>query len=89
MTDVPYSGVPSVAPTAAPPDDYQRIQVNPEEFGGAIAAGEEKAGQAAVQAATDLFDIAQFHGQVNVDDQINHTISAWECPSSCVVPRRC
>jgi hypothetical protein len=63
---------------ATPSDDYQRIQANPEEFGGAIATGEERAGQGAVQAATNLFDIAQFHGQVNVDDQINHTISAWD-----------
>ncbi|HEX4044007.1 MAG TPA: hypothetical protein VHY10_20090 [Xanthobacteraceae bacterium] len=36
---------PSVAPTGAPGDDYQRIQTSPEMFGGAIARGEEKLGQ--------------------------------------------
>jgi len=78
MADVPYSGVPQVSPLATPSDDYQRVQTNPNQFGGAIAAGEERAGQGLVQTGTNLFDIAQFHGQVNVDDQINHTISAWD-----------
>jgi hypothetical protein len=51
MAQVPYGdGVPDVAPRTEAPDDYQREQANPAEFGGLIAQGAEKAGAGALQA---------------------------------------
>ena len=67
--------VPSVAPDSRPPDDYQRINAKPEQFGGLVAQGLEKAGQGIQKAGENIFDIAQFQGKVNADDQVNHYIT--------------
>ncbi len=65
MATVPYSGSgPDVAPDSRPPDDYTRLDVNPDQFGAAIGKGLDQHG-AGVQKAQ------QFYGQVSVDDQIN------------------
>ncbi len=57
-------GVQSVAPSAEAPNDYQRIQSSPTEFGSAIGAGAEKAGAAVSQAG-------QFWGQIQTDGSLN------------------
>ena len=76
MANVPYGeGVPEVAPDTSVPDDYQHINATPASFGGLIAQGEEKAGQGITQASTAAFDIAQFRGKINSDDQTNHYIT--------------
>ena len=66
MANVPYSaGQSEVAPNAAPPDDYQRIQSSPADFGGQIAQGGEKLGQGAIGAG-------KFWGEVQVDGELNN-----------------
>ena len=76
MAQEPYTGVPTVQPAAAPPEDYLRVQANPEEFGGFIAQGEQKAGQGLEQTAGNLFNIEEFRGKINVDDQVNQWMTA-------------
>src|ERR1017187_10005395 len=72
MAQVPDSaGVQQVEPDTRLPDDYQHIQANPDQFGGLIAQGEEKAGQDLTQTSDNLFNIAEFQGKVNTDDQVN------------------
>ncbi len=44
MARFAFSGVPEVAPTGAPGNDYERIQASPEMFGGLIAGAEQKLG---------------------------------------------
>jgi hypothetical protein len=75
MPDVPYSGVPTVAPDSRPPDDYLRVQPTPSSFGGLIAEGLQKAGTGVSQAAENLFDIQQLHDKTATDDQVNHVMS--------------
>src|ERR1700722_342684 len=58
-------GLPTVAPRAAPPDDYIHLQTSPNMFGGAIASGEQALGQGATKAG-------QFYGQVAADDATNN-----------------
>lgn len=77
MAEVPYSGVPSVAPDSRPPDDYQRIDAKPEQFGAAIGKGLQQAGQGVANAGENVFDISKFQGKVNTDDQGNHTVSRY------------
>ena len=68
MASVPYNnGVPEVAPDARPPDDYQRIQSSPDDFGGAIARGGEKFGEG-LHAAT------HFWGEVQTDGVLNDSM---------------
>jgi hypothetical protein len=56
--------VPEVVPSATPPDDYQRIQSSPAEFGGLIGQATEKGGA----------QIHQLGGEVlNVYDQLAST----------------
>jgi hypothetical protein len=50
MARIPYDPVADVAPQTQAPNDYQRIQTNPGQFGAAIGEGEEKLGAG----ATDL-----------------------------------
>jgi Transglycosylase SLT domain len=69
VSDVPYSPVPSVAPDARPPDDYQRIAVKPEQFGASIARGLQQAGQGAENAG-------KFFGQVAADDVSNQFMTS-------------
>lgn len=65
MANVPYSeGVPDVAPSGRPPNDYQNIQANPNQFGGLIAQGEQQFGAGATKAA-------EFYGQVAADNASN------------------
>jgi hypothetical protein len=64
VAQVPYSGVPTVSPQTSVPDDYQRIQTDPGQFGGLIAQGLEKAGAGALKAG-------QFYGEVAADDATN------------------
>ena len=65
MAQVQYSeGVPDVAPRTEAPEDYQREQANPAEFGGLVAQGAEKAGAGALGAA-------KFFGQVAADNASN------------------
>lgn len=76
MANLNYDeGVPSVAPETSAPDDTRRINANPDQFGGLIAKGVEKAGQGVEQASTNIFDISQFRGKINSDDQTNHYIT--------------
>src|ERR1019366_5172457 len=78
MAQVPDSaGVQQVEPDTRLPDDYQHIQANPDQFGGLIARGEEKAGQGLTEASTNLFNIRDFQGKVNTDDQYNHTADGF------------
>src|ERR1017187_9409020 len=72
MAQVPDSaGVQQVEPDTRLPDDYQHIQANPDQFGGLIARGEEKAGAGLTEASTNLFNVVDFQGKVNTDDQVN------------------
>lgn len=76
MAQVPYDqGVPSVTPDTTAPDDYQRERATPEEAGGLVAKGLENAGQGLEKASANIFDISQFVGKINVDDQVNHWIT--------------
>ena len=60
-----YEGeTPTVAPSATAPDDYQRINTNPNMFGGAIAQSVGALGQGAL-------DTAKFFGTVQTDDAVN------------------
>lgn len=68
MAAVPNQVVPSVAPPAAPPDTYQRIQTSPDEFGAGIAQGLERIGQGALAAS-------RFFGEVAADDAYNQYAS--------------
>ena len=66
MATVPYSGSgPDVTPDTRAPDDYQRIETNPDMFGASIGKGLDQLG-AGVQTAQKFF------GQVAADDQTNH-----------------
>lgn len=55
---------PSVEPTATPPDDYQRINANPRQFGTQVGAAVEDLGQ-------HLSQVGKFFGQVAADDATN------------------
>ena len=57
----PYA---TVAPRGATPDDTLHVRASPDEFGGQIAQGLERAGQGATKAAT-------FFGQVAADNASN------------------
>ena len=57
------------------PDDYQHERATPEEAGGLIAKGLENLGQGTEKAAANIFDISQFVGKINVDDQVNRWIT--------------
>ena len=86
MAQVPYGqGIPEVAPEVRTPDDLSHVQVNPEQFGAAVGHATSQAGQslegagtALKQTAENLFNIADFQGKVNTDDQVNKWISAKE-----------
>lgn len=72
MAEVPYGGgIPQVAPEGRPPDDYQHIRAEPDQFGALIGQGLEKAGQGLKQTGENLFDIHQFQDKVDADDQVN------------------
>lgn len=76
MAQVPYDGgVPTVAPTATPPDAYQRIQASPDAFGASIGRGLEKAGAGVEQTSANLFDASKFWGSVQVDGSLNNSFS--------------
>jgi hypothetical protein len=65
VAQVPYEGgAPTVSPEVRAPDDYQHIQVNPEQFGAAVGQGLEKFGAGATKAG-------QYFGEVAADDQFN------------------
>ena len=69
MATVPYSGAgPDVTPDTRAPDDYQRIETNPDMFGASIGKGLDQL-EAGIQKAQ------QFYGQVAVDDQVNKVMS--------------
>jgi hypothetical protein len=67
--------IPSVESSGAPPNDYQRIQTNPNMFGGFGAQAEEKLGQGTQQAGTEalgaLTQRRTFYNQVSADDAFN------------------
>jgi hypothetical protein len=67
MANVPYEGgVPGVSPAATPPSDYlnDNVRANPEQTGGLISQGLEKAG-AGVSNATKFFSQVQTDGAMN------------------------
>lgn len=65
MAQVSYNqGLPTISPDATPPEDSQRIQATPAEFGAATAQGLEKAGAGATQTG-------KFFGQVQTDDAVS------------------
>lgn len=66
MAQVPYQGgVPQVSPDATPPNDYLRAEARPEEFGGLIAQGLEKAGAGAT-------DLNKFWNHIQANDASNN-----------------
>jgi hypothetical protein len=65
MAQVPNSNVQDVLPDARPPDDYQRVQSSPADFGGSIAQGMEQFGKQTSAAA-------QHWGEIQVDDLTNN-----------------
>lgn len=67
MASVPYAGAPTVSPDATPPDDYERVHANPEDFGAAIGTGLSKTGQ-------DITQVGQFWGQVQGDSVLNNAL---------------
>lgn len=70
MAQVPYEGgVPQVAPDARPPDDYDRVQSSPADFGAAIGTGLSNLGAAGTK-------VGAFFGQVQTDDAINTAMSS-------------
>ena len=69
MATVPYSGAgPDVTPDTRTPDDYTRLDVNPDQFGAAIGKGLDQLGQG-VQTAQ------KFWGQVQTDKSMNDTLA--------------
>ena len=65
MASVPYTGDgPQLAPDSRAPDDYERLDVNPNQFGAGVGSGLEQLG-AGVQKAQ------QFYGQVAADNATN------------------
>jgi hypothetical protein len=70
MANPNYSGgIPSVAPEAAPANDYQHIEANPADFGGQVAGAVSKVGQ-------DTTQVADFFGQVQTDDAVNGAMTS-------------
>ena len=75
MAQVQYSeGVPDVAPRTEAPEDYQREQANPAEFGGLVAQGAEKAGQGALQAGKFFGEVAANSTWNDTNDQIQKVL---------------
>ncbi len=75
MPRVPYSPVSDVPVAATPPEDYQRIQSSPAEFGGLIAGAAQHLGAEAEQAGNNLAQIAEIRqqrfNQIAGDDAMN------------------
>src|ERR1017187_2573074 len=72
MAQVPdSSGVPSVAPETRVPEDYQRIQANPDQFGGLIARGEQELGAGATKASNFFGQVAADNASNNYQDSVN------------------
>ncbi len=68
MAQVPSdAGIPDVAPDAAPPDRYQRIDASPNKFGAQIGQGLEQLGSGAKTAG-------EFFGKVAADDATNQYV---------------
>lgn len=77
MAQVPYDGgAPTVAPETRAPDDYQRIDAKPEQFGGLIAKGEQQLGAGTEKAAESAFDASKFWGEVQTDGAVNNSLTA-------------
>jgi hypothetical protein len=75
MAQVPNSeGVPDVAPRTEVPEDYQRIQANPAQFGGLVAQGAEKAGQGALQAGKFFGEVAANSSWNDTNDQVQKVL---------------
>lgn len=75
VAEVPYGqGVATVSPDAAAPNDYIKVNVNPDAFGASIGRGLEKAGVGLSAASDNLFKLNDFYDKVAVDDQINQLI---------------
>ena len=64
MAQVPYLPTDTVAPDTRMPDDHQRIDARPDQFGAAIGQGLDKLSAGAARAS-------QFYGQVAADDGTN------------------
>ncbi len=65
MATTPYSGDgPTVAPDSRAPDDLERLDVRPDQFGAAIGQGLQQLGQGVEQDE-------KFHGQVAASDATN------------------
>lgn len=76
MAQAPYDGgAPTVAPETRAPDDYQRIDAKPEQFGGLIAKGAQQLGAGTEKAAESAFDISKFWGEVQTDGAINNSLT--------------
>ncbi len=52
------SGIPKVEPSAAPPEDYEKIQTTPGDFGAQVGQAEEKLGEGAIKASHVFGQIA-------------------------------
>lgn len=72
MPNPPYSdGVQSVEPDSTAPNVRQSIQTSPEMFGGGVARGTKELAAGGAEAASNVFNIADFYDNVATDDQIN------------------
>lgn len=74
--NINFEPVPEVAPTGAPGNDYFHIQADPAAFGAPGTKGLQTLGQGVEHTAEAGFELAQFFGRVNVDDQTNKFIDA-------------
>ena len=76
MARVPLQGVPDVPIASAPPEDYERIQSSPADFGGLTGQAEQKFGADLGQAANEGADVAlmfqQRYNEVAGDDAMNN-----------------
>ncbi len=75
MPHVPYSPVSDVPVAATPPEDYQRIQSSPADFGGLIGAAEQRLGAEGEEAGNNLAQAAEIRqqrfNQIAGDDAMN------------------
>ena len=76
MARVPLQGVPDVPIASAPPEDYERIQSSPADFGALTGQAEQKFGADLGQAANKGADVAlmfqQRYNEVAGDDAMNN-----------------
>jgi hypothetical protein len=76
MAQILDFNTPSVNPSGAPPNDYLRIQANPNMFGAQTGQALEKLGGAFEKASNAATEVVQFQQRIDVDDQTNKFLDA-------------